>query len=124
MSNGIERFYFFTSEHVPAGKYNEVHPCSIVRSKWKEKGWYLNSFWKISKFEGYKVGNVSMGIVSGYGKYKVPYIAYHWDGGFTMPVGLISWARGSNLQYIKCTYGDKSLKTSWKLLVNKWWKRD
>lgn len=119
MSNGIERYYFFTSEHVPKGKYNEVHPCSIVRSKWKEKGWYLNSFWKVSKFEGIKIGFLSFGLVTGYRKHRIPYIAYHWDGGFTMPVWMLP---GTKLYYIRCTYGDKSLKTSWKLLMNKWWK--
>jgi hypothetical protein len=121
MSNGINKYYFFTSTHVPKGKYNEVHPCSIVRTQWREQGWYLNSFYRISKFKGYKIHNVSFGLVSGYRKYRIPYICKHHDGGFTMPCWMLP---GTELYYIHCTYGDKSLKTSWKLLWQKWWKKD
>lgn len=116
----IERFYFFTSKHYPPGPYNEVHPCRIVRTKWLEQGWYLNSFYRVSKFKGWNLGPLSFGLVTGYKKYRVPYVAYHWDGGFTLPVGLISWIIGSKMQKITCTYGDRSVKTSLKMLWNKW----
>lgn len=116
----IDKYYFFTSEHTPKGRYNEVHPCSIVRTKWREQGWYLNSFYRISRFKGFKVGCISLGLVSGYRDNKIPYIAYHWDGGFTLPVGLISWMHGSDMKKITCTYGDRTLRTSLKMVWNKW----
>ena len=116
----VERFYFFTSTHYPQGSYNEIHPCRIVRTKWYERGWYLNSFCRVSKFKGIKIGRISCGLVSGYRNYRIPYIAYHWDGGFTLPVWMLSYLSGYNLYKIKCTYGDRTLKTSFKLVWNKW----
>ena len=98
----VERFYFFTSTHYPQGSYNEIHPCRIVRTKWYERG------------------RISFGLVSGYRNYRIPYIAYHWDGGFTLPVWMLSYMSGYNLYKIKCTYGDRTLKTSFKLVWNKW----
>lgn len=116
----VERYYFFTSEHEPQGKYNEVHPCRIVRTRWYERGWYLNSFYRVSRFKGVKIGCISIGLVTGYRKHRIPYLAYHWDGGFTLPVGLISWMMGSNMKKITCTYGDRTLKTSLKMIWKKW----
>ena len=116
----VERFYFFTSTHYPQGSYNEIHPCRIVRTKWYERGWYLNSFYRVSKFKGIKIGRISCGLVSGYRNYRIPYIAYHWDGGFTLPVWMLSYISGYDLKKIKCTYGDRTLKTSFKLVWNKW----
>lgn len=116
----IDRYYFFTSEHHPKGSYNEVHPCRIVRTRWREQGWYLNSFYRISSFRGIKIGCISMGLVSGYRKNKIPYIAYHWNGGFTLPVFLLSWMMNSQLKKITCTYGDRKLKTSLKMIWKKW----
>jgi len=116
----IERYYFFTSEHHPKGSYNEVHPCRIVRTRWREQGWYLNSFYRVSSFRGIKIGCISMGLVSGYRRHKIPYIAYHWNGGFTLPVFLLSWMMGSEMKKITCTYGDRKLKTSLKMIWKKW----
>ena len=116
----INRYYFFTSEHHPKGKYNEVHPCRIVRTRWREQGWYLNSFYRVSRFAGIKLGRVSLGLVTGYRRYRIPYVAYHWEGGFTLPVVLVSWITGSKLKYIRCTYGDRKLKTSLKMIWRKW----
>lgn len=116
----IERYYFFTSEHEPKGNYNEVHLCNIVRTRWYERGWYLNSFYRVSRFKGVKIGCISIGLVTGYRKHRIPYLAYHWDGGFTLPVGLISWMMGSNLKKITCTYGDTTLKDAMTMIWKKW----
>lgn len=117
----IDRYYFFTSEHRPKGSYNEVHPCRIVRTRWREQGWYLNSFYRISRFKGIKIGRISMGMVGGYRKYRIPYIAYHWKGGFTLPVFILKvFDRKIKIDKITCTYGDRTLKTSLKMIWNKW----
>lgn len=120
LKSKVDRYNYFVSEHNPPGKYNEHHPCGIVRTKWREQGWYLNSFYRISRFTGYKIGRVSFGFVSGYKKYRIPYICYHWDGGFTLPVGIISWMMGSEMKYIRCTYAERN---TWTSNIKLWWKK-
>lgn len=106
MSNlKVSKYNFFVSKHEPPGNYNELHPCNIVRSKWREQGWYFNSFYRMSKFKGVVIGNVSFGLVSGYRKYRIPYIAYHYEGGFTMPAWMLP---GTPLYFIRCTYAERN----------------
>lgn len=116
-SSKVSKYNYFVSQHEPPGKYNEHHPCAIVRTQWREQGWYLNSFYRISKFKGYKINNISFGLVSGYRKYRIPYICYHWNGGFTMPCWMLP---GSKLYYIRCTYSERN---TWTSNLKLWWSK-
>ena len=111
----VERRYFFTSRHYPAGKYNELHPCRIVRYRWIERGWYLNSFYRISRISGIKLGIVSFGLVSGYRKYRVPYLAFHWKNKFYLPVFFVT----RNLLWLECEYSKSNWKSSVKLAISR-----
>ena len=103
----VERRYFFKSKHYPAGDYNELHPCRIVRKRWVERGWYINSFYKVSRFSGFKLGLVSFGLISGYKKYRIPYIIFHWGNKFYVPVFLMGFM-GTKIKFIKCKYTNKN----------------
>lgn len=116
MSKKVERRYFFTSTHYGEGKYNEMHPCRIVRKRWIERGWYINSFYKVSRFSGYKFGVVSFGLISGYRKYRIPYIIFHWKNKFYVPAFLLL---GTKIKWITCEYTDKTWSSYVKLAYAK-----
>lgn len=110
----MKRYYFFRSKHYPKGDYNEFHPCRIVRKRWVEQGWYVNSFYRVSRFRGIKLPFISFGMISGYKKYRVPYIALHWGNYFFMPVGLLPFTR---IKWITCWYAKNDWKSQTKLLL-------
>ena len=112
----VERRYFFTSKHYPEGNYNELHPCRIVRYRLIERGWYLNSFYRVSRFSGIKLGVVSFGLISGYRSFRVPYLAFHWKNKFVLPTFLLG---NRKLLFIFCEYGNNNWKSSVRMAVAK-----
>ena len=110
----MKRHYLFRSKHFPSGDYNEFHPCRIARKRWIEQGWYVNSFYRVSRFRGIKLPLISFGLISGYRKYRVPYIALHWGNYFFMPTFLIP---GSKILWITCKYSKNDWKSQTRLLL-------
>lgn len=110
----VTKHYFFRSKHYPAGDYNEYHPCRIVRKNFVERGWYINSFYRVSRFNGYKFWVISFGLISGYRKHRVPYIALHWKNYFFMPVGLLPFTR---IKWITCWYAKNDWKSRTKMML-------
>ena len=108
------RHYFFRSKHYPRGDYNEYHPCRIVRKGFVERGWYVNSFYKVSRFSGVKLGLISFGLISGYRNYRIPYLAFHWGNYFFMPVGLLPFTQ---IKWITCWYSKNNWTSHTKLLL-------
>ena len=104
----MQKHYFFRSKHYPEGRYNQAHPCHIVRKKWVEQGWYINSFYRVSRFRGIKLPFISFGLISGYKPHRIPYIALHWGNKFHMPTFLVS----RKMLWISCEYGSKNQWTS------------
>jgi len=121
----VKKHYYFSSTHVPSGNYNEMHPCNIVRKGIVERGWYINSHYRLSRFAGYKLGPVSFGMISGYRKYRVPYIIWHWKNSFYVPAIFL----GRGLLYVKCTYNTRRWKSGTRMAINRlkrtgeWYKR-
>lgn len=110
--------YFFTSKHycIVERKFNEIHPCRITYDGIREYGWYINSYMKYSKFRGYRVGNVSLGLISGYRSFKIPYITIHTKDGFIAPCFLL----GVHSPYlIVCTYGQPGVRHSFRQIWRK-----
>lgn len=110
--------YFFTSKHytIKERKFNEIHPCRISHEGFREWGWYLNSHMKYSKFRGYRMGNVSLGLISGYRSYRIPYITIHTKDGFIAPTFLL----GVHSPYlIVCTYGKPGVRQSFRQIWRK-----
>jgi hypothetical protein len=115
MLSQVKRYYYFSSEHVPTGNYNQMHPCGIVRKRCSERGWYINSHYKISRFIGIKLGPISFGMISGYRPYRVPYIIWHWKNTFYVPAFFF----GNKLKYIKCTYGGRRWKSTIRMAIQR-----
>ncbi|OUU16857.1 MAG: hypothetical protein CBB97_22420 [Candidatus Endolissoclinum sp. TMED37] len=111
----VDRKHFFTSRHIPSGNYNESHPCRIVRKGFVERGWYVNSFYKISRFRGYKFGPISFGLITGYSRGEFPYMILHWNNKFYVPAFFL----GNGLWFIVCTYEENSWKHMLKLAVSR-----
>ncbi len=109
---------FFTSKHYgwKVRKYNEIHPCRINYIGFREHGWYLNSFMKYSRFRGYRWKNISVGLVSGYRRIRVPYITIHTDDGFIAPTFLLGLHSPA---LVVCTYGERSIRGSFKQVWRK-----
>lgn len=110
--------YFFTSKHhtIKERKFNEIHPCRIAHDGIREYGWYINSHMKYSKFRGYRVGNFSFGLISGYRSYRIPYITIHTKDGFIAPCFLL----GVHSPYlIVCTYGKPGVRQSFRQIWRK-----
>ena len=111
----VEKHYYFSTQHVPSGNYNEMHPCNIVRKGCVERGWYINSHYRISRFSGFKIGPISLGKISGYRSYNVPYITFHWGNTFYVPAFFL----GNGLWYIKGTYGKRKWKSSIRMAISR-----
>jgi hypothetical protein len=109
----VKRHYLFRSKHYPRGKYNEIHPCRIVRQRWVEQGWYINSYYRVSRFRGIKLPLISFGLISGYRKHRVPYIIFHWGNTFYVPTFFL----GNGLLLIKCEYANNDWKSQTRLLL-------
>lgn len=109
----MDKHYFFRSTHYPSGDYNEFHPCHIVRKKWVEQGWYVNSFYRVSRFRGIKLPFISFGMISGYRPHRVPYIAFHWGNAFHMPTFIVN----RKILWIRCEYGSRDQWTSQRKLL-------
>lgn len=110
--------YFFTSKHysLKPRKFNEIHPCRIYHERFYEHGWYLNSHMRRSKLRGFRLANISFGLISGYRSYRIPYISIHTKTGFIAPTFLL----GSHSPYlIVCTYGDPSITGSFRQIWRK-----
>ena len=109
----VKRHYFFRSTHYPRGNYNEFHPCRIVRKRWVEQGWYINSYYRVSRFRGIKLPLISFGLISGYRKHRVPYIIFHWGNKFYAPTFFL----GNGVLLIKCEYSKNDWKSHTRLLL-------
>jgi len=112
------RPHFFTSKHysLKHHKFNEIHPCRIHHDGIREHGWYLNSHMRRSKLRGFRVGNFSFGLISGYRSYRIPYITIHTKNGFIAPTFLL----GAHSPYlIVCTYGEPGITGTFRQIWSK-----
>lgn len=73
-------FCLALSHHFVEGDWNEVHPCVRYQNDKFIAGAYYNSESKVSIFAGFDLGNIELGLVTGYsGAPVVPMIRLTYD---------------------------------------------
>jgi len=81
--------YFTTKHYAISKRFNEVHPCYFRTNGIVIKGLYWNSYHKPSRFYGYHLKFITLGLVSGYRKYRISFILFWYKDIFIVPVFLL-----------------------------------
>ena len=81
--------YFISKHYGISKRFNEIHPARFRIDGLRIKGIYWNSHHKPSRFSGFHIGPITLGLVTGYRKYRIPFILFWYKDTFIVPVFLL-----------------------------------